>query len=175
MLERIYQVPEQYVAAPGWARPVFIIVCLMAMVYGYTDAGYAGALIMLLISSGSCAYAWTMIIRGALTEKLIEYGDRFENVYVSSQFPDDANVVWRAERERELLEISGNKLDVQVLIICFREGARVNETWEEFEAFRDAVIANDRATRHEEVLQKYPAFYRQHVQKMKDYRSPIKA
>lgn len=175
MLERMYQVPEEYVTAPDWLRPVILCACIINIIGGYARGGHFYALLGLVLAAFGMYNLWKIVMKNRLTQKLIEYGNRFENVYVSSQFPDDRNVVWRAERERELLEVSGNKLGVQVLTICFREGARVNETWEEFEALRDTTIAADRAARHEEIKTKYPEFYYKHVLKMKPYSSPIKA
>ena len=173
MLEAIYKVPQNYVQEPQWLKPTSVLMALIGMGIGYKLYSHIGAIIALVGMVYGFVKIWKYVMAYDLTEKLKEYGQRYENIYITSQHDTDTNVVWAAEREQELLIVAANKLNVVVHIITFQEGIFVCENWEEYKIRAKAFIDADRATRHEEILRKYPQFYRQVVQSMKQYHSPI--
>lgn len=94
---------------------------------------------------------------------LKEYAVRVDNIYVYSLYEDDRTVVQRAKIEAQLLWESGNKTDIAIHKIIFRDGLP-HETWEEFEARLDSFIKADAIARHKELKQRGGVeFYEAHA------------
>lgn len=72
------------------------------------------------------------LARVAYNRLLARYARIVFNIYESSLFPGDDQVYERAQEHRFLLAESGNRLEVKVVEIYFRDYMAPNETWDEF-------------------------------------------
>lgn len=160
-------------AAPQWLVPASAFAALAALSFGYAVGGFPAALLLLAAAVFGTIKLHDALLTHELTAKLTQYASMAENIYIVSESPADTSEIARADRERELLQVSQNHLQVQVHVLCFDEGADVGETWEQYQERVAAFIATDRKARHAWMLQKFPDFYRKHVQGKAKYHSPL--
>lgn len=72
------------------------------------------------------------LARVAYNRLLERYARIVFNIYERSLYPEDDQVYERAQEHRFLLAESGNRLEVKVVEIYFRDYMAPNETWDEF-------------------------------------------
>ncbi len=146
-LEWAFENPTRFIDAPSWVVRVimaFGFLELMALLWAdwFVSLPFAVA----VVSGGSALYRWSL--RDALSARLLDYGQRFENVYITSESESDRSERERADMARVLLRLSGNRTQLAVVLIVYQAGEHVNETWDQYEARVKHTIEEDRKTRH---------------------------
>lgn len=96
-------------------------------------------------------------------QTLKRYARKKNNIYVYSEHPHDKTVYLRAKAHRKLLQESGNKLDVNVYEIYYRDAVNPDESWEQYEYRRDEFIRNDRYNRHQHLNSAQRSWYVRHM------------
>lgn len=91
-------------------------------------------------------------LRFASNWQLPAYARRTENIYVVSETVNDKDIWLRADQERSLLKLSGNKLNVRVVVIAYQfPEVNRNEDWETFTLRKETEVDADRVKRHHEL------------------------
>lgn len=158
--------PEVWEARAGewlktlsWALPSASLLAgwQLADVWGLAAGAAAGVLAVLFADANLNIWAERAMLR--------EYGQRLENIYECSRSPDDNQVYHRAQAHRSWLERSGNKNNVRVHELIFREGEFVNETISQYQERVDLFIQDDRAKRHRFIRDNDRVLYLKHMKK----------
>jgi len=173
MRERVYNMPQNYVDAPKWLGVFSFYLIAGFLVFGLAIAGPLGGIATFFLSIAICLTTVSVVLNRALVAKLQKYGNRFENIYIVSLNENDNTEYERADFERELLVLSGNRLNVEVIVIDYQYAEYVNETWDEYMLRVDAAIKTDRAARHRWLAANSPNSYLRDMRGKRDYSSPI--
>jgi hypothetical protein len=123
-----------------------IAVAILASLGAYLLCEVAAISIILGAAAGKKLF--DLLLKSMFDELINSKRTDVDNIYITSQTPNDDSVLIRSRLWREVLEIANNHSGVQVILIVFRLGADCNETWEEYESRRYNIIYADRQTRH---------------------------
>lgn len=116
-----------------------LIVFCIATMQGSIVYGFLSLLVMILLY----VIFHNFIERWMYRIELDSYKNKTKNIYVRSLNKDDKEVFLRAEHHREKLIESGNKMNLSVFELYFRDEKNANENWEEFEFRSDEFEKED--------------------------------
>lgn len=149
---------------------VFLIALLVGrfIVYNWTDWFF----VIIPALSGLVAWTW---YKWSKKTTLINMNKRFDDVFLVTETPegkvdiphlDDLIIHVRKQRLKsaikyfmDLIERSGNKHGIKVVVFVFQDGEYVNETPEEFEDRVRRGIEANRAVRHAKIKEEDPDYY----------------
>lgn len=144
---------------------IFVCISFALCMYAVLSGGMLWGLPCVALCLAVWVVGETLRLRREHIQELKRYATQTDNEYVYSEYVGDPTVRQRADQARALIEESGNQTNIQVIEIYANAGAYVNESWEDFEARREAIIAEDKKKRHTFLESKHRDFYLTHTLK----------
>jgi hypothetical protein len=141
-----------------------VIGALVALLVGLLAGGIYLGMAALSLYTGVAIYAYARLRRLIHLRLLDHYAKQADNIYECSEHPQDKQVYRRAQRHRDLLQESGNLLEVQVIEIYWEPW----ESEEEWTKRREEEIKADMRKRRAWLRQRGETFYKHAAHRQED-------